>query len=59
MSVNNFNDLIDHVGHKIVIATYGGRVKIHNVAIECEDCNQVILDYDNPDLSESGADKYK
>jgi len=51
--------LIDHVGHKIVIATYGGRVKIHNVAIECEDCNQVILDYDNPDLSESGADKYK
>ena len=46
MSVGSFDDLMEHVGHKIVIATYGSPVG--NVAIECEDCKMVLLDFDKP-----------
>jgi len=37
-----YEDLILHVGHKIVITTY----EDINVAIECETCNEVLLDFD-------------
>ena len=43
MSVNNYEDLLKHKGHKIEVVTYGNE----NVAIECEDCNEVLLDFDN------------
>lgn len=45
MSVTNYKELIYHTGHKISVVTYSDR----NVAIECEDCNQVLLDYDEVD----------
>jgi len=38
----NYNDLKEHIGHKIVCVCYGKQ----NVSIECEDCNEVILSYD-------------
>ena len=44
MGAWNFNDLIKHVGHKIVCVSYGKPPQ--NVAIECEDCDEVLLDYD-------------
>jgi hypothetical protein len=38
--------LARHVGHRIVCVDYaGGR----NVALECEDCGEVLLDHDRPD----------
>ncbi len=43
MSAFNYDELKRHVGHKIVCVTYG---EGQNVAIECEDCNEVLLDYD-------------
>lgn len=43
--MTGFDDLILHVGHKIVCVTYGKK-RIINVAIECETCNEVLLDYD-------------
>jgi hypothetical protein len=46
MSAIDFNDLMRHVGHKIVCVTYGTKKHPVNVAIECEDCNEVLLDYD-------------
>lgn len=46
MSANNYKELIDHVGHKIVCVTYGEN---DNVAIECETCNYVLIDYDKED----------
>jgi len=47
MSVNNFDDLIEHVNHKIEIAIYKDQKgEPVNVAIECLDCNEVLLDYD-------------
>lgn len=47
-----FEKINDHFGHSIVIARYNGYSKgkkvVANVAIECEDCNEVIYDIDNP-----------
>jgi hypothetical protein len=42
MSAQNYSDLIAHQGHKLSISTYSGE----NVAIECEECFEVLLDYD-------------
>jgi hypothetical protein len=41
MSAANYKDLVRHYGHKIVIAKYGD----NNVAIECEDCCEVLFDF--------------
>lgn len=47
MSVNNFQELIAHIGHDIQIYTYndddGNPV---NVAIECEDCCEILVSFD-------------
>lgn len=45
MSALSFGDLIDHEGHAVSVVTYGSD-QPENVAIECEDCNEVLLDYD-------------
>lgn len=51
MDNNNYlyEDLKRHVGHDIVCVEYGDGV---NVSIECEDCGEVIIDYDNNNLKE-------
>lgn len=41
--MDNFEILSAHVGHKIVCVMYG---ETQNVAIECEDCHEVLLDYE-------------
>ena len=47
MSVSCFTDLVHHVGHRIEIATYGGKGEdALNVAIECMECNMVLMDFD-------------
>ncbi len=48
MSVNSYKDLIAHKGHEIVIATYGNNKRRDNlnVAIKCEDCNEVLISFD-------------
>ena len=42
MGVSNFEELSKHVGHEIVCVSYGNE----NVSIECETCNEVLMDYD-------------
>jgi len=44
MTAISFEDLCKHVGHKIVCVTYGSPPQ--NVAVECEDCNEVLMSYD-------------
>jgi len=39
----NYTELIAHLGHKIELADYANE----NVAIECLDCSEVLVDYDN------------
>jgi len=53
MSVNSFEELEEHVGHHVEVVTYGVDA---NVAIECEDCGEVLLDFDRnyAEFSEQG-----
>ena len=53
MSVINYDDLIVHKGHKIEVVTYGFEDSDVNVAIECEDCSEVLLDFDREGLNEN------
>ena len=47
MSVSNFKELLAHVGHNIECVTYGNNDDIVNVSLECVDCDEVLLDFDN------------
>lgn len=44
MSVQNYNDLADHYGHSLDVVIYGNQA---NIAIECENCNEILIDFDN------------
>lgn len=45
MGVHTFDDLRGHVGHAVAVVTYGKDAPV-NVAVECEDCNEVLIDFD-------------
>lgn len=61
MSAHSFADLLAHRGHKVEVVTYGpkhGSVEVvtdnsdaavWNVAVECTNCWEVLIDFDNPD----------
>jgi hypothetical protein len=46
MSAQNYGDLAVHFGHDLTVALYG---EGDNIAIECEECSEVLLDFDNED----------
>ncbi len=49
MSSIDFKDLSRHIGHDIACVTYGkSKSEPVNVAVECETCSEVLLNYDNP-----------
>ena len=48
LGVHSFHDLMNHVGHKIECATYGDEGDAVNVALECMNCHEVLLDFDRP-----------
>lgn len=54
MAVHNFTDLRQHVGHDVVVVTYGptGDFNPLNVALECETCCEVLIDFDNDEEQE-------
>lgn len=39
----NYEELKKHIGHSIAIVSYGDN---DNIALECEDCNEVLMDFD-------------
>jgi hypothetical protein len=43
--------LLPHLGHDIEIARYG----TENIAVECVDCNEVLVDF-TPDVSPYNAE---
>jgi len=43
-----FAELHDHLGHNVKMVWYGEKENPANIAIECEDCCKVLLDFDNP-----------
>lgn len=48
---NGFRDLLEHVGHDVVLVTYGPENNPANVALECQTCGCVLLDFDNDALT--------
>ena len=42
--------LEQHIGHNVVISTYGKDSDIFDICLECEDCNEVLLDADIYDI---------
>ena len=49
MGVYDYKPLKAHVGHKIVCLSYGDENDPVNVTIECEDCDEVLIDYNKDD----------
>lgn len=51
MGVQNFDDLYRHSECQIAIQTYENSTngEVINVAIECLDCYEVLLDFDKED----------
>ena len=43
MSVQNYAELASHLHHPVRVVVYEGA----NAAIECAECNEVLLDFDN------------
>lgn len=47
MSVQTFDELVTHYGHMLVLARYTDlKGEVAAVAVECEDCQEVLIDYD-------------
>jgi hypothetical protein len=48
MSVQNFGDLNAHWGHDVEVTRYVDENGIaQNAAVECTECYEVIIDFDN------------
>lgn len=41
---SDYDNIRAHLGHKVVVAMYGDE---QNISIECEDCCEVLVSYDN------------
>lgn len=54
MSSLLYHKMLDHAGHNIEIVRYGDCNDPVNVAVECVDCNMVIVD-ENRDSEEEDA----
>ena len=49
MSAYSYSDLARHAGHKIECVIYAGV----NAAVECMNCNEVLLDFEKADECEA------
>lgn len=48
-----YDELRHHIGHRIVCVGYGNPEESPaNVAIECETCGEVLIDFNNPEEEE-------
>ena len=48
MGVGTYDELAAHYGHRLACVYYGARRA--NVAVECEDCGTILVDFDrDPD----------
>ena len=49
--VGGFKDLMKHRNHAITVVTYKYEGRVRNVALECLDCCEVLLDFDKPECT--------
>lgn len=46
MAAHSYDELREHIGHRVVCVCYGEKGKDPaNVAVECETCSTVLMDY--------------
>jgi hypothetical protein len=45
---NGYRDLKEHINHEIEVAAYGGITDPANIALQCNTCGCVLLDFDKP-----------
>lgn len=50
-----YSELRFHIGHEIAVVGYGPGPL--NVAIECETCGMVLLDFDQPQSNEHAREE--
>jgi len=50
-SIQAGKELLPHLTHKITITPYGGDAAPDSIAVECEDCHELLIDF----LPEPGA----
>jgi len=43
-----YSELLEHTGHELVCVPYGDHENPVNVAIECETCGTVLVDFEQP-----------
>lgn len=53
MAVFDYHDLLAHVGHSFECVIYGEK---QNVALACNDCHEVIINFDCPDFDNALSD---
>ena len=54
LTKEGYHDLREHIGHKIECVCYGGDEdgEPENIALECEDCGCVLVDFNHPDMED-------
>ena len=58
MAVHDFNSLPTHIGHRIVCVGYGEAGSPVNVAVECETCDCVLVDFDkDPEVDDGKRER--
>ncbi len=56
MAVSTFHELLAHAAHEVEVVTYGDQAGgVANVAIECERCGEVLLDFEAPESVTGGS----
>ena len=48
MTVSSYGDLKPHINHHVVCTYYGERISPNNVTVECVDCGEILMDFNNP-----------
>lgn len=54
MSVSNKKELLNHLGHEIEVAYYGNEEDPASVTIECLDCCEVLVCFEDEEDTEQG-----
>lgn len=52
VDTKEFERLLHHVGHKIAMVAYGKGEPV-NISVECETCNEVIIDFEPEKCAET------
>lgn len=56
--IDGYAELNEHRGHEIAIVGYGDMMWPHNVAIECETCAEVLIDFNHPDSGDPPTSRH-